>query len=110
MSKIFYDHLLELEKIDKQIKKIAKTKEEREEIWAIIDEIIHHKAIGCVLEKLPRENHVEFLEMFHSSPHDEDRIFGYLKEKVGNNVEEILKLELGNLAFELLQEIAPIRK
>lgn len=110
MSKVFYDHLLELEKIDKQIKKIAKTKEEREEIWSIIDEIVHHKAIGCVLDKLPRENHDEFLEMFHSSPHDEDRIFGYLKEKVGNNVEEILKLELGNLAFELLQEIAPSRK
>lgn len=110
MSKIFYDHLLELEKIDKQIKKIAKSKEEREEIWSIVDEIIHHKAIGCVLDKLPREHHDEFLTIFHKNPGDGDYILSYLKEKVGENVEEILKLELGNLAFELLQEISPSHK
>lgn len=104
MSKIFYDHLLQFEKIDKQIKKVVKTKEERDELWAIVDEIIHHKAIGCVLDNLPRQNHEEFLELFHTSPHDEDLLFGYLNKKVGNNVEEILKQELGDLAVDLLKE------
>lgn len=105
MSKIFYDRLLTLEDLESEIKKVAKTHEEREEIWHLIDEIIHHKAMGCILDKLPRAHHEEFLEMFHNSPHDEDLLFGYLEEKIGQNAEEILKQELGNLAFELLNEI-----
>lgn len=107
MSKLFFDHLLELEKLDREIKRIAKTREEREELWGLVDEIIHHKALGCILDRLPKDNHEEFLEMFHKSPYDEDLLIGYLKEKVGRNIEEILKTELGNLAFELLQEIRP---
>ncbi len=107
MSKLFFDHLLSLDKIDKEIKKSAKTVEEREELWALVDEIVHHKAISAILEKLPRDKHEEFLELFHKSPHDEDIIFGYLREKIGENFEEILRQELGDVAFELLEEIAP---
>ncbi len=109
MSKLFFDHLLALEEIDKEIKKVAKSQEEREELWALVDEIVHHKALGCILDKLPRDSHEEFLDMFHKAPHDEDLLLGYLKEKIGENVEEILKTELGNLAFELLTEIRSSR-
>ena len=83
---------------------IAKTREEREELWLLVDEIIHHKAVGCVLEKLPSNNHQEFLEIFHKFPHDSDLIFGYLKEKIGGNIEEILRQELGDLTFEILMD------
>jgi len=110
MSKIFWDRLLILEDLDREIKKIAKTQEEREEIWQLIDEIIHHKAMGCILDYLPRHHHEEFLEMFHKSPHDEDLIFGYLKEKINQNIEEILKEQLGSLAFELLGEVKLSKK
>lgn len=105
MSKIFYDRLLSLEKIDDEIRKISRSKEEQEELWGLVDEIVHHKALGCILDKLPRDSHEEFLTLFHSAPHDEDLILGYLKEKIGENVEEILRQELGNLAFDLLAEI-----
>lgn len=104
MSKIFYDKLLTLEQIDLKIKKIAKTKEEKEEMWALIDEIIHHKALGCVLDKLPRENHDEFLSLFHNSPHDEELLFGYLRSKIGENIEDIMRQELGDLAYEILKD------
>lgn len=106
MSKLFFDHLLELKKVDREIRKVAKTPEEREELWRLVDEIVHHKAMGCVLDNLPREYHEEFLEMFHASPHDDDLLIGYLKEKIGKNVEEILRNELGKLAFDLLQEFS----
>jgi hypothetical protein len=105
MSKLFFDHLLEFKKIDKEIKKVAKTSEEREELWALVDEIVHHKVLGCILDKLPRDDHKEFLEIFHSAPHDEDRIFNYLKAKVGDDVEENLKLEIAKISEELLGEI-----
>ena len=105
MSKLFFDHLVEFEEIEKQIKKVAKTPEEREELWGLVDEIIHHKVIGCILDKLPRQHHEEFLELFHKSPHDEELLFGYLRKKVGDNIESLIKQEIGGLASELLEEI-----
>jgi len=107
MSKLFFDHLLEFKKLDREIRKIAKTTEEREEIWALVDEIIHHKVVGCILDKLPRDNHEEFLEIFHKAPHDEELIFGYLKTKVGPDIEETLKKEIEKISEELLGEIKP---
>jgi|SRR6185369_13654172 len=104
MSKLFFDHLLSLDKLDREIKKIAKTQEEREELWLLVDEIIHHKVFEVILDKLPRDNHEEFLEMFHKAPHDEQFLFNYLKQKIGDNIEEILREELGNITYEVLKD------
>lgn len=104
MSKLFFDHLVELKKIDKEIRKVAKTPEEREELWALVDEIVHHKVLGCILDKLPRQHHEEFLDMYHKSPHDEELIIGYLRGKVGEDIEDSIKQEIGSLATELLEE------
>lgn len=105
MSKLFFDKLVELKELDKEIKKAAKTREEREELWVLVDEIIHHKVMGCILDKLPREHHEEFLDMFAKKPHDEEYIFNYLKKKVGSDIEEIIRVEIGNLSSDLLKEI-----
>lgn len=110
MSKLFFDHLIVLREVDVFIKETAKTPEEREELWGLVDEIVSHKAIEKILDKLPRKHHEEFLDMFHKSPHDEELLFGYLKEKVGENIEEILKQELGGLAYELLEDIKASKK
>lgn len=104
MSKIFYDHLLDLEKLDKKIKEVASSQEEREEIWGLVDEIIHHRALGCILDRLSPEHHPEFLEMFHDHPHDEDLLFSYLEEKIDKNIRELLRIEMGDLAIELLED------
>jgi len=69
MSKLFYDHLLYLEEVEIEIKNRASSKEEKEELWGLVDEIISHKVLEKVLDKLPRESHEEFLELFHKSPH-----------------------------------------
>lgn len=104
MSKIFYDRLIVYEEVEKGIKKVAKTSEERDELWKIVDELVHHKAMGFILGKLPQKHHEEFLERFHKAPYDE-ALFDFLKEKVGGNIEELLRQELGGLSFELLTEI-----
>ena len=104
MSKLFFDHLLSLDKLDKEIKKMAKTPEEREELWLLVDELIHHKVFDVILEKLPKSNHQEFLEMVHKAPHDKDYLFGYLRSKIGENIEDILREELGNLTYEILKD------
>lgn len=105
MSKLFFDHLLDLKEIDKQIKKLTKTQDEREEIWLLIDEMIHHKVMGCILDKLPRVHHEEFLDMFHKSPHDEELLFKYLRKKIGDNIESLIKQEIGDFSADLLEDI-----
>ena len=104
MSKIFYDRLIVFEEVEAEIKNIAKTSEEKEELWSEIDEIIHHKLMGCVLEKLPHEHHNEFMKKFEKSPDDEG-LFTFLNEKVGEDIEEFLKIETEKLKTELLQLI-----
>ena len=105
MSKIFYDPLTDaLEEVEREIEKVTGIKEEKEELWKIIDEIVHHRVLGCILEKLPHEHHQDFLEKFHKAPHDEN-LFLYLKEKINDDVEAVIKEEIGGLAYEILKEI-----
>lgn len=105
MSKLFFDHLIELDEIDKQIKKLAKSQDEREELWGLIDEMVHHKVMGCILDKLPRDNHEEFLDLFHKSPHNEKLLFAYLKKTIGDNIESLIKQEIGVLSVDILKDI-----
>jgi len=110
MSKLFFDKLLNLEKVDYQINRVAHSQEEKEELWTLVDEIVHHKVMGCVLDRLPSDSHSEFLTLFEHAPHDEKRIFDYLNKKVGANFAEILEQELGQLSVELLETIGPPQK
>jgi mRNA-degrading endonuclease RelE of RelBE toxin-antitoxin system len=110
MSKLFFDHLIYMEEVEFEIKKTASSKEEQEELWGLVDEIVVHKVIGKVLDKLPRKHHEEFLELFHKSPHDEEIIFGYLKSKAGENIEVVLKEELENISSDILNEIKSSKK
>lgn len=104
MSKLFYDRLIVFEEVEKEIDKKTKTPEEREELWEIVEGIINNRVMGAILKKLPQKHHEEFLSLFHQAPHDE-ALFDYLQGKVGKNVEELIKGEIGDLAFELLEEI-----
>lgn len=90
MSKLFFDHLLVLEEVEVFINRKPISKEEKEELWKLIDGVIQTRVMDVVLTKLPRKHHEEFLEKFSSFPHDE-RLLEYLKEKVEDIEEEIKK-------------------
>jgi hypothetical protein len=104
MSKLFFDQLVVLDDLEGEIKKVAKSKEEKEELWGLVDEMVHHRVLGCVLDALPKDSHQEFLDKFQQAPHDES-LLDYLREKVGENIDELIRQEIGALAFELLEEI-----
>ena len=104
MSKIFYDHLIILEELEHHIKSAAQTPEEKEELWNIIDEIIHHRVVGCVLDKLPEEDHYEFLDKFHQTPHDEE-LYNYINMRIDEDIEDAIKNEVADIKEELLEEV-----
>lgn len=109
MSKLFFDHLVVLEEVEAEIKKTSQTKEERDELWELIDEMLHHRVLDTILDKLHHSHHEEFLEKFHRAPHDENLI-DYLKEKIGENIEELIKAEIGELAFGILSDLREKKK
>jgi len=110
MSKLFFDHLIVLDEVEVLIKNNSSSKEEKEELWSLVDEIVTHKVLEKVLDKLPRVNHEEFLELFHKCPHDEQVIFGYLNDKTGKNIEADLKHDLEFVAKDLLKDIKYLKK
>jgi hypothetical protein len=106
MSKLFYDHLISFDELEIEMKGIVETPEEREELWRVVDEIVHHEVLGCVLDRLPQEYHDEFLTKFHEAPYDEG-IIAFIDDKldVEDSIEEVIKSELKELADEMLQEL-----
>lgn len=105
MSKLFYDNLTVFKDVNMVIKKTASSKEEQEELWVLVDEIISHRVIEKVLDNLPKDNHGEFLELFHKCPHDEVAIYGYLNGKTGKDLKKVLEDELKCLSEEILREL-----
>lgn len=105
MSKVFYDKHVNLEHIEKEIDKLTDDKEERQELHRIVDEYVHHKMLGCILGKLPKDHHEDFLHKFTEAPHD-DRLWDYLKERIEGDVEQFVRDEvylIGNVLLETIR-------
>jgi hypothetical protein len=109
MSRIFYDHLIILEEVEFHINKVAKTPVEKEELWGLVDEIVHHRVLAAILAKLPEENHSDFLNRFHSAPFD-DNLMSYLNEKINEDVEVFISSEVESLSGELLRLLEDTKK
>lgn len=95
---------LNLSKIENLIKNSALSQEEKEELWKIVDEIIHHRIMGCVLDNLPNEHHEEFLTKFEKKYFDSEAI-NYLEEKCGLEITDKMKSTLSEVEEEILSEI-----
>lgn len=100
MSILYYDHLIVIENLDKKIKKATASNDERQELWSYVEELIHHRVMDCCLCNLPAEHHTEFLDKFHKCPHDVG-LLKYLNEKIGKDVEKLIKIEIKKLSDEL---------
>ena len=80
MSKIFYDQIIILNKIEETINLTIDSHEDKLELWKIIDNITHNRILLRILEILPQKHHNPFLTRFHQAPFD-DELLEYLKEK-----------------------------
>jgi hypothetical protein len=101
---VFYDHLLELDDLRSEIDSVAESQEEREELWQLVDEIIHHRILHVLLDNLDHEHHPDFIELYHKCPHDEV-VLVFIKDKLGEGYEEIVKSEARKIASEVLEEL-----
>ncbi|OGM30110.1 hypothetical protein A2801_03865 [Candidatus Woesebacteria bacterium RIFCSPHIGHO2_01_FULL_41_10] len=105
MSRLFYDHLLDLDELETRVKVITKDREEQNEIFRLIDEIVHHRVVGCILNHLPEEHHEKFLVHLSERPHDK-QILDFLRDKILEDIEGFIKQEIRTVAIELLKIVA----
>ena len=103
MSKLFFDHILELDELEAHLRDIAETEEERHELWHIIDDIIHHEVLDCIFDHLPHEHHEEFLEKYHSAPYDESLII-FTDERIEGDMNTLINERINSIGQEILQE------
>jgi hypothetical protein len=108
MSKIFYDRFVSLEEVEMEIKAISQSSEEKEELWKLVDEIVNHRVVISILDRLPISYHEEFLHMFHTTPHDESH-FEYINDKIEGKIEDVIAKEIDLLKNELLNEIKALK-
>lgn len=100
MSILFFDEYLNLNKVDKVIKQITNSTEERHEIWIHVEEIVHTRIISCCLTHLEKKDHQAFLEMVQTKPFDKN-IIKYLTEKTKKDIRKLIKAEIKILTKEL---------
>lgn len=100
MSKIFFDHYVEIEDIKIFIDEVAQTHEEKEDLWNLVDEYINHKIISSILTKLDDQSQEEFLKMFFDKPYDSG-IISYLDSKLGVAVGDVINLKIEEIKNDL---------
>jgi hypothetical protein len=96
MSLLFYDHLVKFEKVAEKVNVLV-SPVEKEELWALVDSLVHHRVMDIVLGKLSQNHHEEFLAKFTCEPHN-CALLEYLDEQIGAGFSEIITNDL--LAFE----------
>lgn len=104
MSKIFYDHLIIFEELEGVVGKNAKSSEEKEELWKLVDDIVHTRILSLILDNLEEKHHEEFLDEFHLRPHDRE-LLSYLKGKSERDIVKLIQDELDKLEKEILKEL-----
>ena len=105
MSKLFFDKHVSLEKVEKYVNQITQSLEEKEEIWQILDEVVHHKVLHCILNELDAKHHEEFIIKLHSAPHDES-LLDYLADKIQKDIGTFLRAEIESLEHEILKDLS----
>lgn len=96
---------INLGKLEKIIKKSSASSEEKEELNSIVQEIVHHRVIGCILDNLDRIHHDEFLEKILNKKNIDEEIISFLEEKSGRQISEKIQITIQEIENEILQEI-----
>lgn len=109
MSKVFFDKYVSLAKLERYIRKVTNSNDEKQELWRIVDEMVHHRVLHCVLNELKPEYHEEFLVKLESGPHDES-LLDYLTQKIKKDISTFIRLEIKSLENEVLKEIKGMKR
>lgn len=104
MSKLFFDHLIVFEKVERHFKSMSMSKDEKHELSTMIEDMIHHRALHLILGKLPANDHNEFLQKFLETPY-EDSLIEFINLRIDSDISKHLEEEFKLLEEEILEKL-----
>ncbi|KKS94283.1 MAG: hypothetical protein UW68_C0007G0023 [Candidatus Collierbacteria bacterium GW2011_GWB1_44_6] len=104
MAILFYDHLITKSEIEDLICTLEEEENQKGKALQLIDDIIFQGIVGFLLEKLEPHHHHTFLTTVHERPYDPE-ILSYLKDHLGTNIEDEIRLEADKLVKMILRDL-----
>ena len=104
MAQVFYDHLIDWERLDRELLFLELSSDERLELLELAEESIHSGILLLICEQLSRDKHEEFIERFHSAPHELRHII-YLREHGLDDIERSIRLRSLEVIEEMVETI-----
>ncbi len=101
MAILFYDHLIDWERLHTSVRLMQIEDEEIEEVLEHLEETIHTEVFILIFELLPKERHEDFLDQFHAAPYNPTHLT-YLHTHVGPHAEHRIKQRSSELIDELI--------
>lgn len=105
-KKYFYTHIIDTSTLSLELGEMNLTPKERIHLISLIDANIHHEILDLILSELKQEDKEIFLANVASEDHD--KVWKFLKEKVGN-IEDKIKKTAEDLKKELHRDIKEVR-
>jgi len=88
-KKYFYTHIIDTSTLSLELGDMDLTPKERLHLISLIDSNIHHEILDLILSELSPLDKKAFLT--HLSSENHDKVWKFIKEKVGNIEEKIIK-------------------
>jgi len=105
---LFYDHLISLTDIDRELEELIVEYHERAHLLETVDSALHHAVMDTILTELPSEHHQNFLREFSIRPHDPDHLV-YLTQ-FSPDIEAKIRTKADETKKKFKEEIGKVKK
>jgi len=102
MNKYFYSHIIEIDTLIIEIKKLDFPEPEKNNLVTLVDNTIYHKVIDVVLSELGEEDKQLFLKLLAQDQHKD--IWDHLKDKV-IDIEDKIKTAVNELIEDFRKDL-----
>lgn len=103
MTKIFYWQLIELTPFRNELINRGVGESDLAEILEHVEEIIHHRTLNLVFDRLPPEHHREFSLNLAKNPQSQE-MWGFLQEKTKMDLSPVIEQNIRSIILEILNE------
>lgn len=103
MAHIFYDHLINWQKLHQNLNTLGLSGEERIELVELIEESLHTEILILILDQLPKELHDEYVERFSLAPHDPAH-FIFISLHCRVSIDELIRVQSDAFFDELIDD------
>ena len=103
MSSLFFDHLININQLQSRIDQLEITELELHQLHRQIDELIQHRVVEVILDRLHQDHHHTFISNLQQNPADTE-ILVWLNQYI-QDVESQIQKAIQELEQELIQEI-----